>query len=123
MEGKFDLVLRRRYEHRVVQWWSRPRMPSIDQMLMDFAAVKHAYEWDRSSDWQEVNITYWIYNLASPTSALTKIDVSADDVAAYLYWVRRIRDSEVYVPRRGLTVMCRGCPFDSACASWKKWPR
>lgn len=123
MEGKFDLVLRRRYEHRVVQWWTKTRMPPMDQMVLDFAALKHAYEWDRSQDWQEVSISYWLYNLATPTATLTKVEVGPDDVAAYLYWIRRIRDTELHVPRRGMSTLCRGCPFDAHCLSWRKWPR
>lgn len=123
LEGAFDLVLRRRYEHRVVMWWTRSRQPPPDQLITEFAALKYAYEWDRGRDWQGVAVSYWIYNLASPTSLLTKIDVSTDDAAAFLFWARRIRDAVDFVPRRGLTTYCRGCPFDELCKTWKKWPR
>lgn len=122
-EGKYDLILSRRYEHRVIGWWTKSRMPPVDQLTLDFAAQKYAYEWDRGSDWDGVSISYWIYNLASPTGALVKIDISSDDVAAFIYWARRARDSEMFVPRRGMTTYCRGCVFDQHCAAWKKWPR
>jgi hypothetical protein len=123
LEGKYDLILKRRYEHRVIMWWTKTRLPSTDQLLMDFSALKYAYEWDRGRDWHGVSVSYWIYNLATPTSTLTKIDVSGDDVAAFTYWVRRARDTDAFVPRRGLSTYCRGCPFDELCRGWKKWPR
>jgi PD-(D/E)XK nuclease superfamily protein len=123
LQGTYDLVLTKRYEHRVVMWWTRSRVPPIDQLALDFSALKYAYEWDRGRDWQGMSISYWLYNLASPSAALTRVDINGDDVAQFIYWARRARDTDTFVPRRGLSTYCRGCPFDSLCIGWKKWPR
>jgi hypothetical protein len=121
--GTFDLILSRRDDHRVINWWTKTRMPPVDQMMTGFAGMKYAYEWDRGRDWHGISVTYWLYNLASPTASLTRVDVTNDDVAAFTYWARRARDTETFVPRRGLSTYCRGCPFDEICRSWRKWPR
>lgn len=123
IEGRYDLVLRRGSEHRVVLWSATPKRPPSNWFTFDFAAQRLAYEDRRGREWERINITYSLYDLAGCNSKELVVEPSADDVACLLYWARRLHDTELYVPRRGLTTYCRTCPFDRSCREWSKWPR
>lgn len=122
LTGTFDLVLRdaKTKRYKVVKWISRYRKPPLSSLLVEFAALRHAFEY--RNEGKDLDVTYGYYDLASPGKGFTSIGVTQDDINALTYWARTIEETDLFVPRRGLTAYCKKCPFDHPCSQWKEWP-
>ncbi|HJS83548.1 MAG TPA: hypothetical protein VJ742_12015 [Nitrososphaera sp.] len=120
LEGRFDLVLRHRDAHKIIVWSARQKRPSLGHYALDFAAQRLAFEYRNET---KRNAEYYLYDLASTRPGLINIDVPEVDLDALVYWAKTIQSSETYVPRRGFTSYCRGCPFDKPCSRWNEWPK
>lgn len=121
LEGSFDLVLKRGDSYKVIKWYGRRQKPKTDSVLLDFAALRYAFEYraeyERTADFLLYNLT------ASHGSGFIKIDYPQKaDMEALRYWAKEIEQSETFVPRRGFTAYCRGCPFDEQCLNFTNWP-
>lgn len=119
IKGSIDIVLRNKSQYRVIKWLSKkPR--SIDPIMMDVAAMRLAFEY-RNDD--SKNVSYECYDLSSARNPYFKIEQPTKaDVNALVYWAQEAVDTNLYVPRRGFTTYCKGCPFDSPCAEFDEWP-
>lgn len=124
LEGTIDLVLRKAGEYRVIMWSGKTRRPSVGSLILDFAAQKMAFEYRNEN--MSRSASYGMYDLASSKPGYVPVEPSKDDVSALQYWANSIvsKDDheEVYVPRRGYTAYCKGCPFDRPCEKWNGWP-
>lgn len=120
LEGAFDLVLRsaKTKEYQVIKWLTRGQKTQASDLLMDFAALKYAFD-HRNSGRDIKRVTYGSYDLtASAKSTIKVYDIEDTDVNALKYWAREAWEAEVFVPRRGLTSYCRSCPFDIPCSKF-----
>lgn len=120
LEGKLDLVLRNGDDYRVIKWSARPNKPGINSLLLDFAAQRYAFEHRNDTP---KKVEYQLYELASSASDFAKIEQPRiADVRALKYWAVEIEAASSFVPRRGYTAYCKGCPFDEQCANFTAWP-
>lgn len=121
LAGSFDLVLKKGDTYRVIKWHGRRTRLKADRSLLDFAALKYAFEYRAEGDRK---IEYYIYDLASTNKHFIQMDQpTRADVEALLYWGRQAANKELCVPRRGYTAYCRGCAYDESCASWNEWAK
>lgn len=119
LEGSIDLVTRWQGEYHVYKWAARQKRPTIGSLTLDFAAQRMAFNYRNET---RKDVKYHLYDLGSNRPGLLDADPREADVRALRFWAREAAETEVYVPRRGLTAYCRGCPFDGACSKWAKWP-
>lgn len=117
LEGSFDLVLRDRYnKYSVVKYNTRHLR---NDTVLHMAAQRLAFE---HRNQRGISVEYDLYGLARSGKFHPVDQPTKDDIAALKYWATRIRDKESFVPRRGWTAYCRGCPFDLPCAEFSEWP-
>lgn len=119
LSGRFDLVLRRGDEHKVVKYSGRLGRPAINKMMVDFALMRHAFE--IRHDWSK-RTSYHLYDLGSSKPGFVRARPTNTDLNALYYWAHQTATQDVYAPRRGLTAYCRGCPFDAPCSTFDKYP-
>jgi len=124
LTGEFDLVLRTKDQYRVIKWSSKVKRPSPGSMILDFAALKVAF--DYRNEGKTLNVQYGLYDLASTHPGFNIADVNPEDIAALNYWANEawteVHGRKVFASRRGLIQYCKGCPFDKPCSTWKAWP-
>lgn len=121
LDGRIDMILRSEDRYQVIQWSGRQRRPQKHSLVVDFAALRLAFEHRNSTQKQ---VEFCLYDMASGKSGFIDIDQpTPTDVDALLYWAFKINDTDSYVPRRGFTAYCKGCPFDEPCAEFNKWPK
>lgn len=120
LTGTFDLVLRNKDEHMVIMWCGRKRRPTVSSLLMDFAAMRIAFE--HRNKGKNLNVKYYLYDLGSSKPGFFEFYPQDRDVNSLMYWLRELYYDERHVPRRGLTAYCKGCPFDEICEAWHEWP-
>lgn len=113
LAGKFDLVLQYKNRLKVVQWLINPKIAS-GQTIMDFAAIKHAFE-NRRVGKVPVPIEYYLYDVSLLKGGFKQMKPGPEDMASLRYWTNEIRLSEQFIPRRGCTIYCKGCKYDVPC--------
>lgn len=120
LSGSFDLILKYGKEYRIIKWYGRRLKPKNGSTLLDFAALKYAFDYKAN---KKKRASYRMYNLSSAQSPFMKIQQpSRDDVYALQYWAKEVANTDTFVPRRGFTAYCRDCPFDEICLAWNDWP-
>lgn len=120
IKGSIDLVLREDDKYRVIKWISKQR-PGVDSLVLDLAAMRLAFEY--RNDVARDNVRYECYDLSSAKGGYLEIEQPTKaDMNALLYWAQQVADTDIYVPRRGFTAYCKGCPFDNPCAEFDSWP-
>lgn len=118
--GSFDLILRDRDEYKVIMWCGRKRRPAINSLLLDFAALRVAFE--HRNKGKKLSVKYYLYDLGTAKPGFVEFHPTDNDVNVLMYWLRELYYDECHVPRRGLTAYCKGCPFDSPCEKFQEWP-
>ena len=117
IHGSFDLVIRdvKTKEINVIKWVSSLGRINTDNYAMDLALLKDGF--DTRNIGRDVKVTYGLYDILGKKKfiAVTPTD---HDVDTMLYWADQITDNPTYVPRRGLTKYCAGCPFDKPCSKF-----
>lgn len=119
LAGHIDLVLRHDDLYRVFILSTKSKRPTMGSLLLDFAALKYAFEYRNDTPRRA---EYYLYDVASAKPGLFRASPSSQDVRALFYWATQAAHADVYAPRRGLTAHCRGCAFDEMCAEWSEWP-
>jgi hypothetical protein len=111
LDGTLDLVYRIDGEYHVIKWVTTQKRPTMPSLVMEFAGTRAAYD-HRKPAGQKVN--YAIYDLGSDNPG--RVDYDMTDVPAGMieYWAEQAKLGE-FVPRRGYTAYCKGCPFDIPC--------
>lgn len=120
LEGKIDLILRRGDNYRVLIMSAKQKKPNMNSLLLDFAAQRMAFEHRNETP---RNVTFELYDMAGKAGFVDIEQPRVADVNALRYWATQIETTDVFAPRRGFTAYCRGCPFDSSCASFSDWPK
>jgi len=121
LEGSIDLALRKGDNYKVIKWSAKPKRPGMNALVLDFAALRTAF--DHRNDTAK-KVSYHLYDLSSGISGFIDTEQpSITDKRALLYWANDIKNNDVFVPRRGFTAYCRGCPFDEQCAAFAGWPK
>lgn len=118
LEGSIDLVLRYKGAFKVIRWSTKVKRPVLGSLNFDFAADKLAYDYRNKSKPGSL-VRYYLYDLASSRPGFVEVEDPAVNCEALLFWARHARDNKVFVPRRGYTTYCRGCPYDDICRTWK----
>lgn len=115
LTGSFDLVLRdQRGNHTVIKWVTSPKRVTPSGMMLDFAALRTAF--DYRNDGRPLKVTYGYYDLVTASKfGFHTFEVDRADVNALAFWAEEAAETKVFAPRRGLTSYCRGCPFDLPC--------
>jgi hypothetical protein len=118
LEGEFDLVLKYKDYDHVIKWGSNLTRTPTSNLLLDFAALKYAYEY-RNSGKKLGPVKYSFIDLALPKFNQTDFDIPLEDIQSLKYWSEALRDDQVFMPRRGLTTHCSVCAFDIPCSKFK----
>lgn len=118
LKGKFDLVLKYKDRYNVIKWGARISKTQPSSLLLDFAALKYAFEY-RNQDKNLEKVTYSFVDLSLPTYKPLKFDILQDDIETLKYWSKAILSDDIYIPRRGLTTHCKTCAFDVPCSKFK----
>jgi hypothetical protein len=116
LEGRFDLVLQFRDTFYVIKWSSSARRLGMSNFIMDFAALKHAFEYRNRG--RKYNVVYRLYDVGSQNPGFIEVEPTDDEVNALVYWAHDINDTRAFVPRRGLTAYCKKCPHDTPCSKF-----
>lgn len=121
LQGEIDLVLR--YPNgrmRVIKWLGNRLHANHNFMSMEFSALRFAMNHRLGN---QINASYHLYDLVAPNRGFVELpQPTGDDMKALLFWATQIAEAESYVPRRGFTAYCRGCPFDKECEEYSQWP-
>lgn len=115
LKGRFDLVLRKNGRYKIVKWSGRQRRPAISSFGLDFASLRLAFEHRNESN---RSASFALYDLASTKPGFVPVYPTEDDAKAMIFWANQICSSESFVPRRGFTVYCKGCPYDEPCSKF-----
>ena len=118
LTDKFDLVLKYPDHYKVIKWGASIRKQSISNLLLDFAALKYAFEY-KNSDKAPLNVKYCLIDLSTPELKIHEYSIEQDDIDVVKYWSNAIVNDKHFLPRRGLTTYCRYCPFDKPCSKFK----
>ncbi len=113
LKGKIDLVMRLGKNITVIKLVTRSKRSPLGNHMMDLAAMRYAFAYRNNS--KDVNIDYKLYDVGTNSPGFVDLVAKAEDVRALLYWAQEAYSTETFVPRRGLTAYCKGCPFDSDC--------
>lgn len=113
--GSFDLVLRdKKNTFTVIKWATSTKRVAVSSMMLDFAALKMALRY--RNDNRPMNVRYGYYDLVSAGKfGFHEVEVPDGNLNALTYWAEEAANTQIFVPRRGLTSYCRNCPFDTPC--------
>lgn len=120
LTGTLDLVLLDNNRYKVIKWVGSRSNPRPMDLFYDLAALKYGFGASRNPE--HLPVDYMVFNLGSSTDGYLDVDPpQSADVDALLYWARKAIASDHFVPRRGYTAYCKGCPFDKTCLEWQNW--
>lgn len=114
LSGTIDFMYRQNGEYNVVMWTTEKKRLSLASLQMEFAALKLAYD-HRRTHTDKVN--YHFYDLGSERPGLVKVNHEDIMTGVLEFWSNEMLNQK-YVPRRGQTAYCKGCPFDDQCKSF-----
>lgn len=123
LEGTFDLVLRYRKDKvfYVFKWFARGKKPSMSTFEVDFAILKHSFDF-KTTALEGYDKIYGLYDLSSSKPGFIASTVRQEDINALKFWAQEIINDETFPSRRDLTFYCRSCPFyDKECREWNGW--
>lgn len=115
---KIDLVLKYKDYYHVIKWGANISKTHPSSLLLDFAALRYAFEF-RNSERELGKVKYSFIDLALPTFKSVDFEVPDEDIETLKYWSKAIANDEIYAPRRGLTTHCKVCAFDTPCSKFK----
>ena len=98
--------------------------PSVANYLLDFANIKASFDYRNVDKLEkEDTVEYLLYDLGTErrNDNIISMQVEQEDIDDLFYWANQIHKDEVFPSRRGLTVLCKECPFDEQCAKWDDW--
>lgn len=111
-----------RYEN--IKLYTGLQKPSVANYLLDFANIKASFDYRNQGKLDKSDsVDYFLYDLGSERRNDNTIlmRVQQEDIDDLFYWANQIQKDEVFPSRRGLTVLCKGCPFDEQCEKWDDW--
>lgn len=117
LSSSFDLVLRYPDKHKIIKWCFDRFKPIPSNYSLELSALKMAWEY-RNED-KVPHTEYYLYNLSQAHQGLVRCFPHYKDDKVLIYWARAIESSDIYISKRGLTVYCRGCPFDKPCSEYE----
>lgn len=117
IEGRFDLVLQLKNDFYVIKWLTKSRRMNLSGYMMDFAVLRHAFEYRNQN--RDYTVNYFMYDVGSPTPGFIDADPSIADLNALRFWATEMEEAKAFVPRRGLTAYCKKCPFDRPCSKFE----
>lgn len=111
-----DLMLKYQDGTRYVVKWlvGKPKF-GAHFLTLDLAATHLAL---KATGSYRDDTYYAVYDFSKPRARLEPFEVSGEDVAFLLNWVRQLDQRGTPIPRRGFTPYCGTCPFDSQCESY-----
>lgn len=115
LNGDIDLTYRQGDQYTAIHWSTGQRKPGLATFQMELAALKLAYQ---HRDHSNRRVNYAIYDLGSESPGMIKIPESDIMSGVIEFWSKEMLDQK-YVPRRGYTAYCKGCPFDAACREFE----
>lgn len=115
VSGAFDVVLRdpKTKDISVIKWLASPKRPNLSSLSVDFSILKYAF--DSKNPDKSSSTRYYAYDIGSEKNSLVEVEVKDLDINTLIYWSKEIGGRKNFVPRRGLTIYCKKCPFDSPC--------
>lgn len=121
LDGNFDLVLRERVNGRsiyhIYKWSGFHKRPASGFWDFDFAALDYAFRY--RNDFKPLDVRYYIWDFGSSKPGVVEFTVSDEMINFMKFWAESLHETEVFVPRRGLTSHCRQCYFDEPCSKWE----
>lgn len=119
LNGTIDLAVKDDDRIKVYKWSASRKRPLIGDMTMDFTALDMAIR--RKAYAKRYQYELYLYDLASSSPGAVRVGPDNISWEALTYWATQLEDENQFVPRRGFTAYCRGCPYDSMCKDWTDW--
>lgn len=116
LSGTFDLALRLKNDVHIIKWSTKAKRPPAASMAYDMAAMQYAFE--QRGSLRDCNIKYHFYDFGSSHPGFVDVEYSSEDMNTLFYWAKDATETKHFVPRRGLTAFCKGCPFDDPCSKF-----
>lgn len=121
LEGSFDLVVRKKTQlsdsYIVYKWSGEHKRPPGNFWLFDFAIMDYAFRY--RNDFRPIDVEYRLWDFGSAKPGPVHYVVSDNDLKMMKHWAEQLAETEVFVPRRGLTAFCKRCPYDEPCSQWE----
>lgn len=111
-------------DYQNIKFYVGLQKPNTAHYLLDFANMKSTFEYRNEEKLNPHDtVSYYLYDLGSERRSdnMIQMHVQPEDVEDLFYWANQISQDKVCPSRRGLTVLCKGCPFDEQCAKWDDW--
>jgi hypothetical protein len=119
VDGSFDLILAKDNQYYVYKWVFNFRSSHVDTYQIDFSVLHEAFKHKFGAKINQAHFGY--YDLLASNQKFTDFQVDKEDSNSLKYWANTINETENFVPRRGQTIYCKKCPFDTPCSKWKAW--
>lgn len=119
LSGHFDIILQ--YpgdEYKVIKWIFDRTTPIISDHMFSFVIQKLAWEYRNVERNRKLIASYYLYDLSNSSIDFVPVIPDQKDINAFMYWIKSIESNEIFIPRRGFTTYCRGCPFDEECKNF-----
>ena len=115
----FDLILFKDGITYVVKFLSNYKESLRFQYQFDFAAMHLGFLSRYGEDAGSFQVSY--IDITSSSQSIKKFPLYDSDIEALKYWCRRLSETEVFAPKRGMIPLCKKCPYDKPCAKWCGW--
>ena len=124
LSGTYDVALRslKNNDIFILKWVTRSKgawSGAIDYGL-DFAIIDYLFQ-HKSSMSKIHKPIYATYEIGAKNNKIKKYNLTDRDRNALAHWIDIIGNKEIFAPRRGLTVACKGCPFDRPCLTFNEY--
>lgn len=121
LEGSFDLVTREQdpdgvFHYKIYKWITNNLKKPITYWAFDFAVQAYAFKYRNNN--KPLRTSYYLWDFGSTVPGAKEIEIEKDDLDSISYWAELLNSTEIFVPRRGLTSLCKSCPFDKECRNW-----
>lgn len=119
VNGNFDLILANNDQYYVYKWVFNFRTSHADTYQMDFSVLHEAFKHKFGPKINQAHFGY--YDLLAANQKFVEFNTNKEDAESLKYWTSTIKETEKFVPRRGQTIYCKKCPFDTPCSKWSDW--
>lgn len=122
IDSHIDLALRNPEKKAilVIKWTFRERSKGLQDHGLYFAMIDYILK-NKSSLSKDHDFVYATYEVSSKTNQLKTYKLEQKHINAMQFWLKKINETNIYGPRRGLSTACKSCNFDEACISFNEY--
>lgn len=119
IEDKFDLILYRNKTYYIVKILFNYKQSNKSQYLVDFCSMYAGFNNRHPARMGDARFGY--IDMLGQHTGFVDFPINSNDMNSFNYWLEKIQDTKVFVPKRGLIPYCKKCPYDKPCSEWNGW--